>query len=247
VTTVLVTRPAPDNAATAAALRGHGIDAVLAPVLRCEPLAFADDGEVFAGVIATSANALRALAAHPMLPRLVALPLFTVGAHSAEAARAAGFTEVISADAATTRKAASLAGKVDRRLGATAAPLLYVAGAEVSHDIAADLAARGRACVTRIAYRMAPLRHLPAEAASALAGGRIDAVLHYSRRSAETFVAAARDDALEISALALPQCCLSDNVAAVLREAGAGRIQVATTPDEEAMIAAVRRSCGLAA
>ena len=46
-------------------------------------------------------------------------------------------------------------------------------------------------------------------------------MLHYSRRSARAFLEAARADGVEISALAVPQCCISANVAAILREAGA--------------------------
>ncbi|MBL4888419.1 MAG: CDP-alcohol phosphatidyltransferase family protein, partial [Candidatus Lindowbacteria bacterium] len=45
----------------------------------------------------------------------------------------------------------------------------------------------------------------------------IEAVLHYSRRSARAFLDAARDEGVEISALAIPQCCLSETVASVLR------------------------------
>ena len=56
---VLVTRPQPDNDATAAALRAKGLDVLLAPMLRFEPVAFHDDGDSsYGAVIVTSANAL---------------------------------------------------------------------------------------------------------------------------------------------------------------------------------------------
>ena len=51
---------------------------------------------------------------------------------------------------------------------------------------------------------------LPREACEAFAANRVEAVLHYSRRSARAFLEAVRAAGVEISALALPQCCLSD-------------------------------------
>lgn len=241
---VLVTRPAPDHEATAAALRDKGIDAVLAPLMRCETVAFADDGADYAGVIVTSANALRAIEGHPIRQRLLALPLFTVGEHSAAAAKTAGFDKVVIAKSKSARNAAALAELVARHFKGAPPPfpLLYLAGAEVTRDIGADLAARGFSVVTRTVYRMAPLAHLPKLALDAFAAGRIAAVMHYSRRSARAFLTAARIEGVEISALALPHCCLSDAVAEVLRDAGAARVVVARNADEAAMIEAVMRA-----
>ncbi len=58
-----------------------------------------------------------------------------------------------------------------------------------------------------IAWRQ--LDEFPASAQDAFAHNAIEAVLHYSRRSALAFVSATRRAGLEISALALPQVCLS--------------------------------------
>ena len=60
---ILVTRPAPDHAATASVLRSKGFDVLLAPMLRFEPIAFEPDSDApFDAVLVTSVNALRALA-----------------------------------------------------------------------------------------------------------------------------------------------------------------------------------------
>ena len=248
---VLVTRPEPDNAATARALEARGFGVVLAPMLRFEPVAFEDDaGANYAGVIVTSANALRAIADHPIRPRLLALPLFAVGEHTAEAARAAGFADV---SVGETRGAAALPALVEGRLAPKrakrkspkGAPLiLYLAGADTTRDLAPDFGARGLALVTRVTYRMVEVNGLPAAARQAFASDAISAILHYSRRSARAFLAAARGAGVEISALALPQCCLSDAVAEVMREAGAARVVVARAPDEASMLEAVVRAVG---
>src|ERR1700693_5262040 len=100
---VLVTRPHPDDEATAAGLRARGLQVLLAPMLRVEPVAFHDDEEPRYGpVIATSANALRGIAPHIKASRLLKLPLFAVGEHTAAAARGLGFENVIPANGDAT-------------------------------------------------------------------------------------------------------------------------------------------------
>src|ERR1700761_3686230 len=95
---VLVTRPHPDNEATAATLRGRGFEVLLAPMLRYEALAFQDEADSrYGAVIVTSANALRGLEQHPAGQELLKLPLFAVGERTAQAARRAGFVNVITA------------------------------------------------------------------------------------------------------------------------------------------------------
>ncbi len=92
---VLVTRPHPDNETTAATLRARGFEVLLAPMLRFESLAFPGDPDAdYAAIIVTSANALRGFESHPEARRLLTLPLFAVGEHTADAARRVGFGTV---------------------------------------------------------------------------------------------------------------------------------------------------------
>ncbi len=67
-------------------------------------------------------------------------------------------------------------------------------------------------------------------------------MLHYSRRSAQAFLETIRADGIEISALAVPQCCISAAVAAVLHDAGATNVVVAARPDEAALLEALGRA-----
>src|SRR6266498_1534709 len=95
---VLVTRPHPDDEATATALRARGFEVLRAPMLRFEPVPFHDDADAgYGAVIVTSANALRAIGPYLADSRLLKLPLFAVGEHTASAARDAGFAQVIAA------------------------------------------------------------------------------------------------------------------------------------------------------
>lgn len=232
---VLVTRPEPDNATTAATLRAQGFEVLSAPMLRFDPVAMPVDADArYGAVIVTSANALRATGDQPAIGALHDLPLYAVGDRTAEAARAAGFRNVIAAggDAGALRELVADDGNIKR-----GAVLLYLAGADLSRDIAGELGARGFTVVTQTTYRMTPVTALPAEVRAAFAAGDIDMVLHYSRRSARAFFAAARAAGVEISALALPHACLSDQVAAIARDAGATHVRVARTPDETALLA----------
>src|SRR5436305_15154041 len=96
---LLLTRPEHDAEHTAAVLRAHGHEVLLAPMLRIEPVVPIDFGtDAFAAVVMTSANAARALANHLRRDELQKLPAFVVGRRTAEAARAAGFRDVTSAD-----------------------------------------------------------------------------------------------------------------------------------------------------
>jgi uroporphyrinogen-III synthase len=240
---VLVTRPLPDGDITAAHLRQQGFEVITAPMLRFEPFGFDAQAESpYGGIIATSANALRAVEAKLADTPLLKLPVFTVGERTAAAARSAGFAKVISAagDAAALRDLIVETAKAKKLKKKS--PLLYLAGEELARDLPGELRDQGFEVVTHVAYRMVPARDLPREVVDGFAAGRIEAVLHYSRRSARAFVEAARAGGVEISALGLPQCCISAAVAEIVREAGATQVSVAAKPDENALFEALKRA-----
>jgi len=239
---VLVTRPHPDGKTTAEALRARGFEVLLAPMLRFEPVAFVDDAEVnYGAVVATSANALRAIEPQRAASRLFKLPLFAVGEHTASAARKAGFDKVIAANSDAAGLRDLVLESVRAKLLKKAAVLLYLAGADLARDLAGELGERGFSVVTQTTYRMISVTSLPGEVRDAFAANEIEAVLHYSRRSARAFLDAVRADGVEISALAIPHCCISATVASVLREAGATQLLVAASADENAVFEALVR------
>jgi uroporphyrinogen-III synthase len=176
------------------------------------------------------------VADHPSLAAWRKLRLFAVGEATAEMARQIGFTNILVADG----DGASLRDLVIAKLkkGNT---LCYLAGEVLSRDLAGELEARGYTVVTHAAYRMVQVPELAPDAVAAFNADRIEAVLHFSRRSARAFFDAARGSGIEISALALPHCCISDAVAAVARDAGAGRIAVARAPDEKSTLDTLER------
>src|SRR5262245_9639371 len=117
---ILVTRPADEAERTAQALRVLGHEALIAPVLRIEPIEDAPLGDgPWSGVLMTSGNAARAMAMHPRRAALFKLPAFAVGAQTTKAARDAGFSDVSSADG----DSADLARLVAAKLRVRTAPL----------------------------------------------------------------------------------------------------------------------------
>jgi uroporphyrinogen-III synthase len=173
---------------------------------------------------------------------LLKLPLFAVGKHTASAAQRAGFENVISANGDASGLRDFVLASVKTKELKKASTLLYLAGADLARDLAGELGERGFTVVTHTTYRMIPVPNLSREASEAFAASRIEAVLHYSRRSARAFLEAARAGGVEISALAIPQCCISGAVASVVRDAGAAQVTVAASPDENALFEVLDRA-----
>lgn len=231
VVQLLVMRPQPDADATAARLRARGHEALVVPLLRMRPVDCALPSDApWAGVLVTSANALRALPPQ-QIAALRDLPLLAVGPHTAEAARTAGFASIEVAEG----DAADLARLAAARFRRRARPLLYLAAADRARDLASALAPEDIKVRTAVVYRMVKESALPAAARDALSAGRIGGVLHYSRRSAEAYRACAAAAGLGAAALKPVQYCLSQAVAAAFDGTGAV-VRVAARPDEESLL-----------
>lgn len=227
---LVVTRPQLDGERTAAALRARGHDVLLAPLMRVVPLPVEIAGD-WGAIILTSANAANTIAQNAAHKALCKLPVFAVGQHSAEAAREVGFVDVTSAGGDVR----DLVRLIAERRPDARAPLLYLAGEDRAADLISELAMRGIAAEMAVVYRVVTAQFSPALTA-ALTHGQVDAVLHFSRRSAENFVAGATAAGVTAEAFKVRHVCLSPPVAAPLANAGAVRITVAPRPDEAALI-----------
>ena len=226
---VIVTRARGDAARTAAALRARGHEPLLSPVLEIVGTGVAMDPSQAQALLATSAHAFevppRADAA-----RLAGLPLFVVGARTARAAAEAGLAppRVIAASALelASLMAAALPGQTR---------LLYLAGHDRKPDLEAALGAQGHAIDVAVIYEARAVEALSAEAAEALARGGADAVLHFSRRSAQLFMACAAKAGLATQAARLRHVCISGDAAIAQ-----GAI-IAPTPDSPGLFKALEQ------
>ena len=225
---IVITRPQADGERTATALRARGHEVLVAPLMRVETIA-ANLAGAWGAVIVTSANAPSALAYDPARDALIKLPLFAVGQRSAEAARQAGFINVTSAGGDVRDLVSTLMGQHAN----IKAPLLYLAGEDRATDLVGELSTHGIAAEMRIVYR-AVAAPFPSALIEALKAGQVDVVMHFSRRSAENYLAGAKKAGIGGPALAVRHLCLSPKVAKPL--AGAARIAIAARPDEAALV-----------
>lgn len=229
---ILLLRPLADAQRSARAVAARGNEPVVAPLFEIVPSAETAPAGPFSAVVLTSGNAVPALSGAPAEWR--DLPVFTVGARTATKARDAGFGDARSADGDRN----DLIDLIGRNLPPPA-KLLLIVGKDRHEDVPQRLREAGYEVVLWEAYAAQAVAILPKEAAIALSAGGADAVLHYSRRGAETFVALTRAVHLTDEALALTHVALSADVAAPLIAAGADTVLVAEFPEEAGMLAAL--------
>jgi uroporphyrinogen-III synthase len=228
---LLATRPIEDSERLAAKLRALGHEPIVAPIMEVQML----DGDPLAldgvqAILATSANGVRALSRRT--PRRDTA-LFAVGPQTAETARAASFSNVVSADG----DAAALAETVAAQLDPARGDLFHAAGAETAGRLRQRLEASGFTVVSEILYEARPVERLPPAAADALASGTLDGVLVFSPRSGKTFASLVSAAGLSQHCARLDAYCISAAAAEGLAPLAFARVAVAAQPNEAAILA----------
>ncbi|HYJ59204.1 MAG TPA: uroporphyrinogen-III synthase [Methyloceanibacter sp.] len=230
---ILVTRPGPDAEREAERLAALGHEPVVGSLLVIE---FAGDVPLqldgAQALIATSRNALHALAAHPELDAALALPLLAVGEGTARQAQLLGFADVTIGPGT----AAELAALILEELKPERGPLVHLAGETLAVDLKGALEKQGFAMRAPALYRATPVRELPAEAARLLSSGELDGVILMSPRTARTFAALVAAASV-VTQGRRPVCyCLSEAVADAVSPLGFAT-RVAARPREEDVLA----------
>ncbi|WP_321334389.1 uroporphyrinogen-III synthase [Breoghania sp.] len=227
---ILLTRPHDQSRATAALLREAGHEALIAPMLRIEPV----DAPPFpthdiAALAVTSARAVEELEKRRECADLQARTAFAVGERTAQALRAAGFTAV----AAAAGDATSLARAAIDGLAPSAGTILYPCGCERRGELDQALEAAGFSVRLVELYRARMVEALPADIRETMLQGAIDRVLIYSKRTGEAFLHALKT--ADIDPATLHVLAISENAGAALERAGA-RVSVASYPDEPSLL-----------
>lgn len=224
---ILLTRPEADAEKSAETLSALGHVCVIAPLFEIAPTQEPKPAGAFTALLATSAHAFDVA---PIKDDLRKLPLHVVGERTAEAARQMGFQNIghIAADGAALAKV----------LGRGAQKFLYLAGRERRPELETILAEQGHTVTPWIIYETRACHALPEPARDALLNGTVDAVLHFSTRSAELYRALAQSAGLAAHALKPIQIAISARAGAVLH--GAERIAIAPRPDFEGLVSALK-------
>ncbi|HXQ10257.1 MAG TPA: uroporphyrinogen-III synthase [Caulobacteraceae bacterium] len=219
---IWITRTLPEADATARRLAARGHAPIVAPVL--EARAVASVRLDLAGVDAIAFTSGHAIAAFAGLTRARDLPVFTVGDATAALARAAGFSDVHSADGNAETLAELIAR--EQRDGQR---VLHPTAREPAADLTGLLGARGVSATPLTVYETlaTALAAPPADA---------DAVLIHSARAAAR-VAVLVEDA---NRLDLEAYAISPAAARPLSRLGLARLEAAPFPNESALLELLR-------
>ena len=211
---LLLLRPEPGLSASAERARGQGLEVIAAPLFRVEPVAWAvPDLSAYDALLFTSANAV--LNGGDGLGLLVHLPVHAVGAATAEAARAAGFTVASVGEGGVEALLNSLPAELK---------LLHLAGHH-RHAVAAH-----HRIDVRTVYRSVAI----ADAALPPLDGLVIAV-HSPRAGARLAEIAGPRSTAVIAAIS--------TAAAAACGPGWGSVDVAAAPDDASLLALAARLC----
>jgi uroporphyrinogen-III synthase len=221
---VLLTRAEADAEKSARRLVALGHQPVVRPLARIVATGQALPPGPFDAVAVTSPHALHGIDVCP----ISGLPAYAVGSQTALAARNAGFRTVREG----LGTAVALAAQIIADL-AVGARVLFLTGNIRKTTLETRLIAAGLAVTIIEVYRVEPEpRGLQGDD---LTG--IEAVLHYSRASAERFAAAVKEGRAVENARKAFHLCLSDDVAKGLVSLFPLPILVAARPEEGSLFA----------
>jgi uroporphyrinogen-III synthase len=226
--TIWLTRPEAESARLAAALAARGIASIIAPAIHIieQPVTLEDSN--YTAILTTSQHALKSVNNPASLTHL---PLFTVGSRSHKAALDKDFlrAEILAPNAT------SLSAAIAKRYPQPA-HFLYLSGRDIRVDLTATLAAHGHR-VTRIVTYSAAI--LPALSPALLTRWpEISGVVLFSSRTASAVLSLMAHHQLALNT-SITAFCLSNAVAATMKNAGWKNIWISPEPSEELLLASI--------
>ncbi|KQS78444.1 uroporphyrinogen-III synthase [Rhizobium sp. Leaf383] len=227
---VLVTRPetTADKTLRRLALAGH--KTLLLPLSEAEHLPIRATALAASAVVATSAEAFRALRQSPQaLSSLASLPVYCVGDATAEAALDLGFSRVRVGPGA----AAGLAELIVRDRASATGILLYLAGTPRLPELETRMTVAGVPLQVRLVYRMRPVVRPPGAFSAQVHAFSPEAVLFYSREAARQFFS---DIAPAMLSATVRILCLGPRIADAVPP-GCRHVEIASSPDEDTLLA----------
>lgn len=234
----LVTRPREDSDGVAAELAARGLDVVIEPLLDIAAIPGATvelDG--IQGILATSANGIRALAR--VSPER-ALPVWAVGDASARVARGLGYARVESAGGDVD----TLADLVQSRCGPEHGALLHVAATVTAGDLSGRLGRAGFTIRRAVLYEAVTATRVSDALARTLRDATVDVALFFSPRSAATFATLVAEAGLGDATARIRAYALSAAVARKLAALPWAAVRVAAAPTLAALLAALDHDLG---
>ncbi len=231
VKTLLLTRPKAQSRALAQKIKAEFPDkatCLISPLMAITPTGDLPDTSKFQALLFTSVNGVQAFVELGGITS----KCYCVGERTTRAAQATGMA-AISANGA----AAELVAQVAKELNPNDGPLLHVRGEHTAGDIAANLSALGFTVEQAVLYRQETC-DLSGTAQQALARGEVQGLPLYSPLTARNFAQVLAKNP-NWPTQNLTALCISQNVAAEVKDLELGRVEVATKPNGPAMLALI--------
>ena len=234
---VLVTRPEPAARITATKLKNLDFEPVLLPLFKTVFQQFAAQliAKNYSALVFTSRNAVAAIEADSVGRSLEKdLPVYVVGKATAEAVRAAGFSDV-RVGAGTGQQLAQLISR-DQAGGrvqiSVQFPILYLAGVERKPDFENALKKAGIAVRALEIYRMQKISYTTDFLKSDILSPFPKFVLLYSANAARRFADIFLTQANVLADVPVITVCLSQEVADALPRQLRANAEIAIAPNE---------------
>lgn len=225
---VVITRPRDEAEQVAAALQALGYRTLIEPMLRVTALPAAiPDLSAYDALAFTSANGVRAFA---VKSDERALPAFAVGARTAEALAASGFTDIRIAEGDAEALARSI------RKAPAVSHVLHISGVTIARDLATLLRQTGKSIERLPLYDAIPADDLSQDLVATLYACTMGRVLFYSPRTAATFGTLVNNHGLADMIRSFTAICLSGQVAAKATGLPWAGIAVAARPTSESLL-----------
>ncbi len=230
---VLVTRPQHSGERTAKRLRDLGHEPILLPL--SQPVHDVDAalralGMTEGAVAITSAETIRVIATHGAeLAAHLARPVFAVGDATADEARTIGFAFVTASGGSGYELAETIAKTSN-------GPVLYLAGVPRAETFESHAREIGLTITVAECYRMRPTRIAPQTLETIFTHQRPDAILFYSRQTAENFFRTAAAQMSPDRADGIRFLCLSKSVAEAVPMSLQGAVTIAVMPEEGSLL-----------
>lgn len=231
---VLLTRPQKDSEELARHLKTRGYETVIEPMLVIKPVvAVPPDFRNLQAVMVTSRNALDVLNRTMCVNAgIFDLECFCVGSRTAAAAKAFGFQKVNNADGDGLALAGRMAAKLDPGKG----DILHIAGHDTDSRGGRELENSGFGVRAWEVYIAEAAKAFSAPAVQSLRDARLDAVLVFSVRTAETLRALLQKSQTEACCQSITAIGISDAVLSVLEGLPWRGLAAAPRPTEEAVL-----------
>lgn len=235
---LVITRPEPGLSETADKISALGWQPLLMPVMTIQPLTVDYlDVNAIQAIVFTSRQAIA-----PIIQQLAKqhveyynLPVFTVGDITAQDARQAGFTNIISAN----KDAVALAALIKEKLSPDAGQLLFPSAKGQGQLLYALLKQAGFSILQCEVYQAIPIQKLSDEFLDKLQSETINSILFFSSETARFFIELLPEN-LRKYLKTIQAVGISPKTKAVLEHVSWKAIDVAVHPNTEEMLSLLK-------